>query len=29
MVSMSLPELPSDAFLFEALMENTADSIYG
>ena len=28
MVSMSLPDFPSDAFLFEALMENTADSIY-
>ena len=25
---MSLPELPSDAFLFHALMESTADSIY-
>jgi diguanylate cyclase (GGDEF)-like protein/PAS domain S-box-containing protein len=28
MVSMSLPNSPSDAFLFQALMENTADSIY-
>jgi diguanylate cyclase (GGDEF)-like protein/PAS domain S-box-containing protein len=28
MVSMSLPDFPSDVFLFEALMENTADSIY-
>src|ERR1035437_2606164 len=28
MASMSLPELPSDAFLFHALMESTADSIY-
>jgi diguanylate cyclase (GGDEF)-like protein/PAS domain S-box-containing protein len=28
MVSMSLPDFPSNAFLFEALMENTADSIY-
>ena len=28
MVSISFPDFPSDAFLFEALMENTADSIY-
>jgi len=27
-VSMSLPDPPSDGFLFQALMESTADSIY-
>ena len=27
-VSMSVPDSPSDLFLFHALMENTADSIY-
>ena len=27
-VSMALPDPPSDGFLFHALMESTADSIY-